>query len=99
MCEIITSQNISFFVSDVDYDKVNQYKWHVKNCRTNWYICRTTGKNRNGIMYLHRYITNCPDGKEVNHIDGDSLNNTRENLEIISKSDNVKDMHKRKNNK
>ena len=49
-----------------------------------------TGKN----CYIHRevaklFIGNIPDGFVVNHKDGNKLNNSVYNLEIISQSDNV----------
>lgn len=35
-------------------------------------------------VYLHRLVTQCPVGMFVNHIDGNTLNNCRENLEIVT---------------
>lgn len=38
---------------------------------------------------MHREIMNCPEGKEVDHIDGDTFNNQRANLRIVDKSVNI----------
>lgn len=32
---------------------------------------------------------NCPSNKEVDHIDGDTFNNQRSNLEIVDKRENI----------
>jgi hypothetical protein len=41
---------------------------------------------------LHRLITNCPKGLEVDHLDENKLNNCRWNLEIVTHSENMKRM-------
>lgn len=38
--------------------------------------------------YLHRYITGAPEGVQVDHIDGDRLNNTSKNLRICTNQEN-----------
>lgn len=38
--------------------------------------------------YLHRLILNAPRGVQVDHVDGDGLNNTRANLRFASASQN-----------
>jgi len=69
-----------------------------------WYAKRTTKITKsygsyyaarfqrlNGIsstIYMHRDIMNCPLNKEVDHINGDSLDNRRENLRICSRQEN-----------
>lgn len=39
-----------------------------------------------------------PDGLEVDHVDGDKLNNRIENLRLVSHSENMKNVGKRKSN-
>lgn len=40
-------------------------------------------------VYLHRFIAGAPDYLEVDHIDGDPLNNRRSNLRLATKSENA----------
>lgn len=39
---------------------------------------------------LHRFITNCPKGMVVDHINGDTLDNRMRNLKITTQSENSK---------
>ena len=39
-------------------------------------------------VYLHRLILNTPAGLEVDHINGDSLDNRRKNLRVVTRSQN-----------
>jgi len=59
------------------------------------YLTIVVHKNSVRATYLiHRlvaaaFIGPCPDGKQVNHIDGDKTNNRRENLEYVTSSENA----------
>ncbi len=49
-----------------------------------------------GVASMHRLIAKCADrNRVVNHINGDRLDNQRENLEIVSRFDNWKKKTKR----
>lgn len=51
------------------------------------YLCRkVNGKNKTKL--LHRIILNVPSDQEVDHKNGDPLDNRRENLRICSRSQN-----------
>ncbi|MHA7962834.1 HNH endonuclease [Paenibacillus sp. CAU 1782] len=43
-------------------------------------------------MYLHRLLLGEPHGKEIDHRDGDGLNNTRNNLRVTSHADNMQNL-------
>lgn len=60
-----------------------------------WVVVRPDGKKRYATtnikgrtVYMHRLIMGAKKGQEVDHIDGDGLNNSRENLRIASRSQN-----------
>lgn len=55
---------------------------------------RMNGTYKRGC-YVHRLVASafygpCPDNKEVNHIDGNPLNNRADNLEYVTRSGNLK---------
>ena len=75
-------------VDDTDYQWLMQWKWHATNDgdSSSWYAARRAGKKSN--FRMHRQITNAPDGTEVDHRDGDGLNNQRSNLRVCSTTQN-----------
>ena len=83
-------------VAIVDYDSyevVNKYKWHASwDIRTKaFYATKSTG-----IKSMHRMITNAPKGLCVDHIDGNTLNNTSANLRLVTNRQNFQNLHKAK---
>lgn len=61
---------------------------------TNWYAHTFTKpyparKEKRQTIFLHRLILPCPAGKQIDHINGDHLDNRRENLRIVSQSENL----------
>lgn len=80
-------------VDDEDFEKTNKYKWHINNM----YAARTTWPSHKHV-YMHRYIMGVKAGQEVDHINGDKLDNRKENLRIASHSENGKNQVKPKNN-
>ena len=91
MKEILLSSGDVCFVDDVDYDFVNQWKWKPIKSKVNIYAGRNVrGKNgkRWACVLMHRLLTDAPDGKQVDHIDRDTLNNTRKNLRVCTQSEN-----------
>ena len=83
----ITKEGEEFFIDKEDFEKIEQYCWHshyVKR-RSNYVSCTFKGKR----LYIHRIIMDCSD-KElvVDHIDGNPLNNRKNNLRICTKAEN-----------
>lgn len=73
-------------VSVRDYPWAVQYKWSVnKDSAGKAYVCRYAGGRR---IYMHRELTGCPAHLVVDHINADTLDNTRPNLRIASKLEN-----------
>lgn len=92
MVKIVTSQGVSFFISPEDEERVRKHTWCVKQVNSSmFYVMRTV---RDGdifkTVYLHRYISDCPSELVVHHINSDTLDNRRENLEVVTQKENLK---------
>ena len=98
MADTQISQNSSFMqipltrglfalVDSDDYKMLVSYKWYA--C-TNGYAARSerVSKTKQDCVLMHRFIMNAPKGVEVDHIDGDRLNNSKSNLRFCNRSEN-----------
>lgn len=70
-------------VDDEYYENLSQFNWQVD--RYNSVSSHTTDKGR---ILIHRYIMDCPIYLEVDHIDGNRLNNQKSNLRLANSSQN-----------
>ena len=84
-------------VDDEDYNSLMEFKWHLHrsgNFRRMGkpYVARTCHleKGHPRTIRMHRQITNCPKGMDVDHKDGDGLNNQRDNLEVVTHKENMR---------
>ena len=91
MREIKLTQNKITIVSDEDFDYLNQFKWYADTTNSTPYAKRGNPKSKTGAkIRMHRNIMERIIGRElkrkelVDHIDGNGLNNTRENLRIVT---------------
>lgn len=91
MVKIVTSQGISFFISPEDEERVRKHTWCAVDCKSNWYIRRTIRKEGGGfaVQYLHRFISDCPFSMQVHHVNRDTLDNRRGNLEVVTQKENL----------
>lgn len=86
-------------VDDDVFLKFKDKKWSVNIGFAGQIYARAKWGKGNKSAYLHRIIMNCPEGKQVDHINRNSLDNRRENLRICSRGENAKNRKKGKNNK
>lgn len=111
MCFIIDSEKICLIplsgkkgkgfhtkVSSERFDYLNQFDWYLN---TNGYVNRN--KNLNKIKHnflIHREIMSFPDRKiDIDHKDGDKLNNVDSNLRLATRSQNNANRKKIRKNK
>lgn len=85
-------QIVSVYIDASDYDKVSKYTWRIAKKRQKYYV--VTGSFKLGTMvYMHRLVlgdsVEISEGMEIDHIDGNSLNNRRSNLRIVSRQENI----------
>jgi hypothetical protein len=76
-------------VDAVDVPLVRGHCWTAGTRRRNVYAFRTIATPTGATtLYMHRVLISPPPGMQVDHIDGDGLNNRRANLRIVTAAQN-----------
>lgn len=82
------------FIDIEDIEKVKNYYWNIRydkrHPNSTMYVeshKRLNGKNVR--IHLHRLITNCPDKYVVDHINGNGLDNRKNNLRVVTQKSNT----------
>ena len=70
-------------VDDADFEMLNVFKWFYTKVG---YAARDYGNKR---IYMHRFLANTPVDMQTDHVNRDRLDNRRENLRIVTKSQNM----------
>ena len=85
MKQISLTKGKIVLVDDEDFDYLNQFKWHVVQCKSKFYAARKVNSKN---ITMHRFMTNAKKGQIVDHKDRDGLNNQRFNLRFCTKRQN-----------
>ena len=90
----LTKEQIAL-VDDKDYEFVSQYKWFAVEVNDGYYAGRKSSRKlgKQKTLYMHRLIMDACYSQEVDHINGNGLDNRRENLRLCTHAEN---MHNRK---
>lgn len=79
-------------VSPARFEYLSQFIWYLSTKR--FYVARATTRNGKRLqIYMHREIAGFPEGMDVDHKNGDHLNNTDGNLRIATRSQNNANNH------
>lgn len=87
-------------VDDEDYRMLSKHKWHT-NIKPHTTYARSTVRisdNKQKTIYMHRMVMGLMDAPSdicIDHMDGDGLNNRRNNLRITDNSGNQQNLRKR----
>lgn len=80
------NKKVEVLIDDEDFEKVKQYNWWIK--KNNYVYTNTRGSKNRTSIYLHRLIVECPEGKDVDHINHNPLDNRKSNLRVVTRSQN-----------
>lgn len=95
MKQIPLTQGMYALVNDADYDALKVFKWRAQAGRNTYYAVR---EERGKTTGMHRQILEAAPGIEVDHIDRNGLNNTRENLRLATRLQNSVNRKQGRNN-
>ena len=97
---VILTRGYEAIIDAADAEFVGKWNWASAMRKNKVYAIRTLLKDegRPGGILLHRAIANPPAGLEGDHINGDSLDNRRENLRLASHTENVRNKKRGRNN-
>lgn len=92
---------LSFIIDSEDVERVQEHKWCVQRCGGDskypsvqkYYAKATDGRN----ILLHRFIINAQKGSVVNHINGNTFDMRKKNLEEVGYSENNRKIMRRNN--
>jgi len=98
-CTIPLTKGYYAIVDPEDFNYLVQWNWFAKIGGRGGepYAARSTRQFGKIItIRMHREITNAPDGMEVDHLNFNTLDNRRKNLEVVTKAENLKRRRNRK---
>jgi hypothetical protein len=85
-------------VDDEDFEKVLNHSWQID--KNKGYVFASFKINGKWLpIKLHRFLLDNPKGLQVDHINGDKLDNRRENLRVCTHSENLYNWPKSKKRK
>ena len=99
--EIQLTQGKVAVVDDDLFNYLNQFKWFANNINGKFYVVRniTVSKNKKNVIYMHRFIMKPNKGMVIDHLDGNTLNNQKNNLRICTHTENMRNSKISINNK
>jgi len=97
MKEVSLTKGKVAIVDDEDYDYLNRFSWYVLGHPTMEYAARYGGCKPNGQtihIRMHRELMAAPSGIEVDHINGNRLDNRNSNLRLATRKENGRNRKK-----
>jgi hypothetical protein len=97
MKEINLTKDKVALISNKDFKRVSTHKWRSHSAH-NGKLYAATGQGKDLIL-MHRFILEIKDETQVDHRDGNGLNNTRSNLRKATPSQNLANRGLQSNNR
>jgi hypothetical protein len=88
MAEILLTKGLKTLVDDNLYEYLSKYKWYAQKTGYKTFVAR------NKHLLMHRLIMNVTPDKEIDHVNGNTLDNRINNLRVCSHSQNMLNRHK-----
>jgi len=88
--------NIYFFIDKEDYSIISQYRWYLKKWKNKEYVITPIITTRHHQLRMHKLLIHCDKPYEIDHINGNGLDNRRKNLRIVTHTQNMMNSKKRK---
>lgn len=84
LAQVTLGKGFFAIVDPEDLPWLNKYHWFARKSKCRWYAMRkfvVDGKEY--VMRMHVQLTGCPKSMQVHHINGNTLDNRKSNLEVI----------------
>ena len=96
--EIPITRGRCVIVDDEDYERLSKYRWQAHDNRKQCVYARrsTWSGGKKGHVFMHHEIVgNVAHGLEVDHVNGNTLDNQKSNLRLITRRQNLQNNHKK----
>lgn len=97
MKTILLSQGLFALIDDEDYDKLSKFSWHVSNKDYARRNVNTGSREGRSTVYMAREIVDVPVGLQIDHKNGNKLNNQKDNFRFVNNGTNCQN-RKQNNN-
>lgn len=91
------SKDLFAMVDEDIFNSIEHLNWYADKIGNSYYAASHSEKKK---LYLHHVVMGKPaKGFNIDHIDGNGLNNQRSNLRIVSKRKNLQNTHQHRDGK